>query len=71
MCRKLARPKSFDPKFVVWRSVLPEPTIFVLLKPWSLPIQKILIAFQWQLYKLASWLTVDIDHLSLIPRERQ
>ena len=30
---------------------------FVLLKPWSLPIQKILIAFQWRLYKLASWLT--------------
>jgi len=29
----------------------------VLLKPWSLPIQKILIAFQWRLYKLASWLT--------------
>ena len=30
---------------------------FVLLKPWRLPIQKILIAFQWRLYKLASWLT--------------
>jgi hypothetical protein len=29
----------------------------MLLKPWSLPIQKILIAFQWRLYKLASWLT--------------
>jgi hypothetical protein len=29
----------------------------VLLKAWSLPIQKILIAFQWRLYKLASWLT--------------
>jgi hypothetical protein len=30
---------------------------FVLLKPWSLPIQKILIALQWRLYQLASWLT--------------
>ena len=30
---------------------------FVLLKPWSLPIQKILIAFQWRLYELSIWLT--------------
>jgi hypothetical protein len=38
-------------------AVIPAVLTRAVLLTWSLPIQKILIAFQWRLYKLASWLT--------------